>query len=193
MEKQIKISSGISLSKLIDNVIRETQQRAALERNAANERAVQQKFMKEEDEPSADVGKKEEKSSATMSDEIEKLKTGNVSVEDIIEKLNSIRAGKSFKDEEISMKFSEYFDSLSKPEKVALLAFLKGISQIVSGEVEPDKAIEPSDKEPDVTMKKGEKEKTIKIEPTIVKKPESGEKRPTGEDTSGPVPIKPKK
>lgn len=193
MEKQIKISSGISLSKLIDNVIRETQQRAALERNAANERVVQQSFMNEEDEVDAEDVEKKEKNSATMSDEIEKLKSGKVAVEDVVEKLNSIRAGKSFKDEEISMRFEEYFSSLSKAEKVALLAFLKGISQIVSGEVEPEKAIEPSDKEPDVTMKKGEKEKTIKIKPTIVKKPESGEKRSTGEDTSGPVPIKPKK
>jgi hypothetical protein len=123
----------------------------------------------------------------------QKLKKGDINSEDIIEKLNSIRSGKSFKDETISKRLDAYIESLSKAEKVALLALLKGISQIVTGEIDPDSAQDPSEDPADVKMKKvgGVQKKHIK--PTVIKAPEKEEKKAKpAEDTSGPVPIKPK-
>ena len=115
------------------------------------------------------------------------MKTGEISTEEIIEKLNTIRSGKSFKDSQIKSSLEEYLNSLEKAEKVALFAFLKGIAQIVTGEIFGKQAVEPSDPAPAVQMKKGTVKKVIK--PVVVKK--RVEKKV--EDTTPPAPIKPKK
>ena len=123
-----------------------------------------------------------------------KLKSGSITVDDVVEKLNSIRSGKSLKDEEVSSSFKKYFDELKSEEKVALFAFLKGISQIVTGEIDPGSAVDPSDRPARIEMQKkgGPVKRTLK--PLVVKAPEAEKsKKSSSEDTSGPVPISPKK
>lgn len=132
---------------------------------------------------------------ATQKD-VSAMKEGNVNVDQVIEKLNTIRSGKSFKDDQIRASLEQYFKSLKSPERVALLAFLKGIAQIVTGEVVGDKAVEPSDPAPSVTMKKADYRRVIK--PVIIKKStkkEQGKSAAAGEDVTPPTPapIKPKK
>jgi hypothetical protein len=117
------------------------------------------------------------------------LKSGEITADAIINKLNSIRSGRSFKDEDIKSSLQTYMDSLEKAEKVALFSFLKGIAQIVSGEVSGEKALEPSDPKPSVTMKKDLYKK--KIKPTVVKRTEKV-KGDTSENSPPPPPIKPK-
>jgi hypothetical protein len=203
MEKQIKINTGKSLSKAIKAIVNESL-KSALHQNAVDEKEVQSKLMGEEDDDlfggddkSSDTGEeKKDSSSKTMDSEKEKLQKGEIEPKDIIEKLNAIRAGKSFKDEAIANKMNEYVESLSKAEKVALLAFLKGLSQIVTGEVDAETATDPADPDPDVKMKKGAGEPEKKsLKPNVIKAPEKekSEKKPSSEDTSGPVPITPKK
>lgn len=192
------IKTGVSLTKLIEGVIKETY-RSKLEMNSVEERQRQQSLAEDDDDlnlddKEEDKGNAEDaKDSATMSDEMEKMKAGEVTTDDVVTKLNAIRAGKSFKDSAVSGNLEEYVGSLTKAEKVALLAFLKGISQVVTGEIPPKDAVEPKDPAPDVTMKKGAGRDVVTVKPSIVKKPEGGTRRKSGEDTSGPVPIKPKK
>lgn len=197
-----------SLSAAIEEIVRESL-KSSLYQNAVDEKEKQKSLMGEEDDDlfGDDEGDSEESSdksdtksdvapSKTIEDEKEKLKKGSIKTKDIVDKLNSIRSGKSFKDSAISSKLDEYVESLSKAEKVALLAFLKGLSQIVTGEVEADVATDPADPDPDVKMKKGSGEKKVKsIKPNVIKAPEKEkiEKKPSSEDTSGPVPITPKK
>jgi hypothetical protein len=146
----------------------------------------------------------EEEPSKTMDDETEKLKKGDIQPKDIVEKLNSIRSGKSFKDSAVASAIDEYVQSLKKPERVALMAFLKGIAQIVTGEV-PGKAAEDPGKHPaDVKMDKGNEPKTIQKKPNIIKGGNTtspGTQKPADaalgggeeEDTTPPAPIVPKK
>jgi hypothetical protein len=187
MQKTLKIGSGKTLSSILDKIIKETTD-AVMYTNGMEERERQASMLGEEDESSS-----EESSSKSVDDEKEKLKKGNVKAEDIIGKLNTIRSGKSFKDEEVSSKLNEYIESLSKAEKVALLAFLKGISQVVTGEINPESAVDPSDSPSNIEMKKADKKITIK--PTVIaKKPaEEKKKKPSAEDTTGPTPITPVK
>lgn len=204
MDKQTKAQTGISLSKAIEKIVRESL-KSSLHQNAVDEKEKQKKVVGEEDDifadeegtdKSKDSDQGEETSSKTVDDEKEKLKKGDIKPKDIVDKLNTIRSGKSFKDSAIASKLDEYVESLSKAEKVALLAFLKGLSQIVTGEIEPETATDPADPEPDVKMKKGSGEKQVKtIKPNVIKAPEKEktEKKPSSEDTSGPVPITPKK
>lgn len=204
MDKQAKTQTGTSLAKAIENIVKESL-KSSLHQNAVDEKEKQKKVVGEEDDIFADEegtdkskgsDKGEETSSKTVDDEKEKLKKGDIKPKDIVDKLNTIRSGKSFKDSAIASKLDEYVESLSKAEKVALLAFLKGLSQIVTGEIEPETATNPADPEPDVKMKKGSGEKQVKtIKPNVIKAPEKEktEKKPSSEDTSGPVPITPKK
>ena len=202
MQKKINITSGLSLSKIIEAVI-DNSRRAALERNAGGERQFQASLSEDDDiEDGSDNSddsngdndeENDSSSSATMNDEKSKLKTGDITADDIVGRLNIIRSGKSFKDEEIARKLKEYIGSLTKAERTALFAFLKGISQVVTGDMAGADALDPSDPPSNVEMEKGEDVKKITIKPTIVKNAEKGKKRASGEDTSGPVPITPKK
>ncbi len=187
------------LREMIDDAMSSTSyDRGAMYKNAVSEKERQESLMEEDDDI---FGEEEpETSSKTLDDEMSKLSSGEVTTEDVIERLNSIRAGRSFRDEAIASKLEEYVESLSKAEKIALLAYLKGLSQIVTGEIDPDDAMEPGDEPATIAMKKKEKEQAAKkltVKPTIVKKPmkdeEEKKKKPPAEDTSGPVPIKPKK
>ena len=150
---------------------------------------------KEKQDSASKSSKDDDASGEESGEEKEKLKTGDVTVDDVIEKLNTIRAGKSFKDEKISAAFDKYFGRLDKEEKVALLAFLKGIAQVVSGEVQPQDTMDPSEKPADIEMKKTSGPQKVSIKPNVIKAPDikKSEKKSSAEDTSGPVPITPKK
>lgn len=51
----------------------------------------------------------------------------------VIEKINLMRAGKSLKDKAIQKQLNDYWDKLNGNERVALYAFMSGISKILSG------------------------------------------------------------
>lgn len=192
MEKISKVQTKKSLSKAIEEIVKESI-KSKLYRNAVEEKNLQAPLEEEDEEASSND---QQQSSKTVDSEKEKLKKGEITTKDIVDKLNTIRAGKSFKDSAIEGKMDEYVNSLSHAEKTALLAFLKGLSQIVTGEVSADQATDPSDTPASVEMKKsdsGGEKRTIK--PNVIKAPEREkvEKTPSAEDTSGPVPISPKK
>ena len=91
-----------------------------------------------------------------------------------------------------------YVSDLDDAEKTALFAFLKGISQIVGGEVEGKEALEPSDKPANVKMEKKPSSQKVTIKPNVIKKPSAGEKpkekaSKSPEDTTPPAPIVAKK
>lgn len=129
--------------------------------------------------------------SKTGDDETEKLKSGEIKAEDVVEKLNAIRSGKSFRDSAVKDTMSQYIESLSQPEKTALLAFLKGIAQIVTGEVPAQQAVDPGKDPSDVTMQKEPAVKKKTVKPNVIKaqQPKQGGQ----EDTTSPAPIVPKK
>lgn len=198
MNKQVKIQTGRQLSEIIQNIVKESI-KTTLHQNAVAEKERQDAALEEEDDlfGSDESSSSEEtpKVSKTVDDEKQKMKKGEITADDIVDRLNSIRSGKSFKDEAIAAKLGEYVDSLNKAEKVALLAFLKGISQIVTGEVPAQQAVDPSSNPANVKMEKGDEEKKKSIKPVVVKAPskEKDKEKKSAEDTSGPVPIKPKK
>lgn len=214
-EKKIVLKTGTSLGTFLDTVISESV-KSGLHQKALQEKEKQAAAsgssqgsqdnsgsgdgddidLFSDDENENGSGDTDQASSSkTMDDETEKLKQGDVETKDIVDKLNSIRSGKSFKDETVSSAMDQYVGSLSKAERTALLAFLKGIAQIVTGEVSGGEATEPDSNPADVQMKKGpEASKTKHIQPNVIKATAPKEKVKGGaEDTSGPVPITPKK
>jgi hypothetical protein len=116
----------------------------------------------------------------------------------IIDQLNTVRAGRSTKDPEVKQEFQRYFDGLDDSEKEALYAYLKGIAQIVSGQVDAGSAEEPKNHGV-ATTTTGIRTRTVK--PNIIK---NSPKKNTSvtpaqtsnssvENTAPPAPIVPKK
>ena len=168
MSKQEVIKDTIALKDFLSSVINETL-------------SSKKKLIVEQDE-----------------DEKETLKSGDINADEVIEKLNTIRAGKSFKDQNIKTAMESYVSDLDDAEKTALFAFLKGIAQIVGGEVEGKEALEPSDKPANVKMEKKPSSQKVTIKPNVIKKPSAGEKpkekaSKSPEDTTPPAPIVAKK
>lgn len=214
MSQKIALKSGASLGTFLDGVIQESV-KSALHQKALQEKEKQTAasggaqgggdnsgggggddtdLFGGGDSGGDEGGDKEPAPSKTMDDETEKLEKGDIDPRDVVDKLNAIRSGKSFKDDKVSAAMDQYVGSLTKAEKTALLAFLKGIAQIVTGEVPGQQADSPESHPANVEMEKGQKQKTKHIEPNVIKgaapktKPKGG-----AEDTSGPVPITPKK
>lgn len=213
MADKVVLKTGASLGTFLDGVIKETV-KSALAQKALQEKEKQAQasggtqggtdnsggggggdtdLFGTGDSGGGDEGGEEATSSKTMDDETEKLEQGDIEPRDIVDKLNAIRSGKSFKDDKVKSSMEEYVGSLSKAEKTALLAFLKGIAQIVTGEVPGQQAVDPSADPAGVEMEKGQKQKTKHIEPNVIKAAAPKSKAQGGEDTSGPVPITPKK
>lgn len=225
-DKTVKINSGKTLHSFLDQVMSEGV-KSALAQKALTEKEKQAVTASanpapEEDDndldslfggdagggdgseapPPEDGGDEEQSKSTsmTMDDEMERLKTAHIKPKDIIEKLNAIRSGKSFKDSAVSKAMEDWLDSLSRTEKVALMAFTKGIAQIVTGEVSGQEAEDPGKHPADVKMNKTNGPHTIQKKPNVIKgaggtpagSPEQKKKAPE-EDTTPPVPIQAKK
>jgi hypothetical protein len=122
----------------------------------------------------------------------EDLQKGNITIEMIVEKLNSIRSGRSFKDQNILAQMSTYFDDLNDNEKLALYAFLKGISQIVTGEISGEQAMDPQKTHPELEVTSKAEKQVHSIKPNIIKKPKAPSAPQSQENTTAPTPIVPK-
>ncbi len=143
---------------------------------------------------------------ATASDPLAATKEQpTVSVSNIVDQLNAIRGGQSFKEPKVMDELKRYFDGLEESEQEALHAYLKGLAQIVSGQVDAGSAEEPKDHGVE-TETSGKTSRTIK--PTVTRKPTAAnpakapapvpvarKAMPSKEDTTAPTssPIVPKK
>lgn len=79
---------------------------------------------------------------------------GTLTVDKITDRLNTIRSGKSLKDEIVAGEMEKYFNDLSTTEREALNTFLLGITFIVNPPNDAGVAPEPSDKNIHMTIDK---------------------------------------
>jgi hypothetical protein len=110
----------------------------------------------------------------------------------IKDKVNTIRSGRSLRDDEIRGELKDYFNELTGDEQEALFAFLDGISQVLTAGIEGEEATEPS-KDPynlKVTSSDDTKKSKPKEQPkkSPAKKPQPSGKKDL-EDTSPPIDV----
>jgi hypothetical protein len=125
---------------------------------------------------------------------------GVATLDNVIEQLNTLRAGRSLKDQNVRGELERYYQGLDNSEKEAMHAYLKGIAQILSGQIDAAIAEEPKNHGVD-TQNNGKRTKTIK--PNIVRNQsvapvKNANTAPTVskssvENTAAPAPIVPKK
>ena len=85
-----------------------------------------------------------------------------IDIDAVIDQLNSMRSGKSLKDEDVRMQLSDYYEGLSSGEKKSLFAFLQGLSDIMSGGIEGADAPKPATYKIRTSSSEPEKEKKEK-------------------------------
>lgn len=179
----MKLKTGQSLRAYLDGVIKESI------KTTLHQRGLQEK-------DAQDALSSTAQATSTNDGDDEAMQKGSVTTDDIIDKLNAIRAGHSFKDDKVRSSMEKYVTSLDNAERTALLAFLKGIAQIITGEISAADATEPSDHPANVKMEKElSAQKTKHVKPNVIKTqiPNTKKSGPSAEDTSAPVPITPKK
>jgi hypothetical protein len=163
------------LKEFIDQTLKvQKEDKASLYQNALEEEEKQIKFT------SPDVKDEETR---------KMLKSGDIDISAVIEKLNFIRSGKSFRDDKVKSALQTYFEELEVSERVALFSFLKGLAQIVTQEIPGEEALAPKDDPALISMKKNNKSNKVVIKPKITKAGKPSEE----EDATGPAPIVPKK
>lgn len=115
-----------------------------------------------------------------------------ISLENTVEKLNSIRSGKSFKDDQVMAQMEKYYGDLKDAERKALQAFLTGISQIVTAGVPGDQAPEPEEAPTNVQMVDKDQQQSKSVKPNVINKggAAGGKSQRPVEDTSAPVNVK---
>lgn len=119
----------------------------------------------------------------------------SVSFTMIRDALNTIRAGRSLRDKNIRAELKSYVGQMDTEEKTALLAFLKGMGEILTAGMESDKVPDPSDPPYDIEMMQAKREEKKKQEdaedaaPGVVKKPVDRAKQRGMEDNSPPIQV----
>ena len=69
----------------------------------------------------------------------------DISFENVITALNTLRAGKSTKNRDIKTELNDYYDRLTEDERGVLLLYLNELSKVLTGAVDGDEAQDPSE------------------------------------------------
>lgn len=103
----------------------------------------------EEEKQSGDSGKGGDMSKRPV--EIPEELPAAITVDMVINGIDAIRSARSLKKPEVREEFEEYFNSLSAPEKVGLLAYVYGIAETLIGD-SPGRGLDPSEEPYNIKM-----------------------------------------
>ena len=111
----------------------------------------------------------------------------DATVDDIVDKLNMLRSGKSTKDNEVRDQLASYWDGLQPGEKQSLYAYLTGLTQIMTAGAVGADATDPSSVGIKISAKKKSKAQAEKEEPAKDLASDQDEEEP--EEGSHAAPI----
>ena len=92
----------------------------------------------------SDADSEEEKGSEVKPENPQK-ELVDITVDEVVDKLNMMRSGQSANNKDIKKNLDEYFKSLSMGERQSLYVFLDALNQILSAGVTGEEAPEPQD------------------------------------------------
>jgi len=132
------------------------------------------------------------------------LELGEITTDGLVSTLNMIRAGRSFKEPEISAEIGKYFENqLNDSERLALATFLSALRDITSGKPAED-APDPGDENIEIDANDQEREEVRprkSSKPALQQKQQRERPQPPGqmsrmskgtEDTSPPIQVGPR-
>lgn len=98
-----------------------------------------------EAEESGEEGKKRNPAAEKALSLIDYEKGFDISFENVLTALNTLRAGKSTKNKQIKIELSDYYERLTEDEQGVLLLYLNELSKVLTGAVDGDEAQDPSE------------------------------------------------
>jgi len=119
----------------------------------------------------------------------------DVSFENVITALNTLRAGKSTKNKDIQSELSSYYDRLSADERAVLLLYLNELSKVITGATSGEDAQDPSDPSTyfNITRNKGQERPSEKSQENQsdqpAQEPIAQQQKQGEEDTSPPIKV----
>src|SRR3990167_7644610 len=171
----MKLNSGQKLKNFLETLAEVSVEEA---KKSLNENFYVSRTQKTTEQP-----KLEQKQELKEQDAIAREESG---VEDIVSRINSIRAGRSTED--LSGELKDYYESLDDGEKKVLLSFLKSIGAIMSGDVQGEELPSPEKETGVEVATPKEMEKYFSPRKKVVVRDEEEELPPVPEDEMG-VPI----
>lgn len=114
-----------------------------------------------------------------------KLKVDNlpdITPEQVADKINILRAGKSLKDKQTMQNLAQYFQRLNGPERIALYAFLQGLAKVLGGK-DGEQVKTPASKPYDVDMDREKKSSKVSKEPATGNDKSSSKSSDSGSNT----------
>ena len=171
---------GLNLQQILEAAVKESVQETIgdeklLQKKTADQlrsfKATKKKSKMDQTSPEKDVDEAEESASADGLKEPVKPKKSElpeITITRVVDKLNSLRAGKSLKDKELKKELNDYFTKLNGNERVALYAFLTGLDKIMGAEPEESvgaKTPSPRQEPFSIDMKKDSPKVSSKKEP----------------------------
>ena len=96
---------------------------------AAQNSAERKKAYSKKEE--GDAGNEAEEVKAAEPVKVKQEKLPEVTADAIADKINTIRSGKSLKEDETMSALKSYFEKLNGPERIALYAFLSGLEKVL--------------------------------------------------------------
>ena len=167
--KSLKLASSDNLKQFLEVLVEESVRKSIFDTGI--EKSRQEKMQKSLTQWPLKAGKVNEKEAEVEEDtetidvdvssvedpEDEEKGKMKVNLEQVVSHLNTIRSGRSLRHKDVNAELDEYFNKLSTPQKVALIKFLEGLSQIVAGGIDGDRAVDPDD-EPDPVKISSEEE-----------------------------------
>ena len=108
--------------------------------------------------------------------------------DDVVKDINTLRSGKSTKNDEVKKDLIGYFDRLSEDERRVLHLFMKEVGGILKGAIDGDEAQDPSSPPFNMSISSDEREE---VKDDAEEKPEVQPKRQSSgaEDTSPPIRV----
>lgn len=85
----------------------------------------------------------EEEKTDNVKTEKPKKELVDITIDDVVDKLNMMRSGQSANKKEVKANLDEYFKSLSMGERQSLYVFLDALNQILTAGVDGEEAPEP--------------------------------------------------
>ncbi len=162
MNKSIKITKGADLKKWLSTIAKASLKEAldVSDEEKAYQRSLE-KRIKDTTPPAKNATAKNEDDDPVFADKPSSEEVGgeesdveSVTSDIIIDKLNTIRSGKSLKDADVHSQMDKFVHDLDNEEKIALYSFLKSISQIIAADVPASSVKEPEDEPYNVKMKR---------------------------------------
>lgn len=198
-QKQSAVASNIYNS-VGNHVTKEEDDMSEEEDDFFSDTEDEKKNKKKEKEPKSDSEKKDdEKDSGEDDEEKNNLPkymhtdlppAEDVTPEMITDRINVIRSGRSTKDEKVKAEIKHYFDDLSNPERLSLLAFLTGLAQIITTSSSGEEASAPEDASIDVDApQKPKQDSTNNVEQKPQQNSQEPPKQKGKENTTPPIKV----